>query len=106
MRQICADNSEGHRYYTHCVHRLETNNFHVRTISIGGLYKKLRGFKVTKKKTKGEKKGRHVASFDWTTSEAAPNHLATAQRRRLLATSAFQRWPTEFFLLATSASYR
>src|SRR3954463_3635486 len=46
--QFCTDTSKGGRYYTHCVRRHETNNFRVRTISIGGLYKKLRAKKETK----------------------------------------------------------
>src|SRR3954471_2259857 len=44
-RQFCTDTSNSCQYYTYCVRLEETNNFHVRTISIGGLYEKIWGFK-------------------------------------------------------------
>src|SRR2546430_12531686 len=55
-RQFCADNSNKGQDYTHCirrdVRREETNNFRFWIDSIGGLYKKLRAKKETKKKIK------------------------------------------------------
>ena len=51
-QHFSADNFNRGQYYTHCVRLEETNNFRFWIDSIGGLYKKLRAKKETKKKIK------------------------------------------------------
>src|SRR4051812_47948626 len=59
-RQFCTDNSSKGQDYTHCVRREETNNFRFWIDSIGGLYKKLRAKKETKKKIKERERKKKI----------------------------------------------
>src|SRR3954466_8931164 len=49
-RRFYTDTSNRVRYYTHCVRLEKTNNFRFWINPVGGLYKKLRAKKETKKK--------------------------------------------------------
>src|SRR3954464_14079598 len=51
-RRFYTDTSNRVRYYTHCVRLEKTNNFRFWINPVGGLYKKLRAKKETKKKIK------------------------------------------------------
>src|SRR3954464_15932241 len=50
IEQFCVDNSNMGRYYTYWVRLEKTNNFHVWTNPIGGLYEKFWTFEEAEKK--------------------------------------------------------
>src|SRR3954463_6380166 len=67
-KQIGAEDLNRGQEYTHRIRLVETNNFHFWSNPIGGLYKKIRAFKETKKKKKGGDSRADVAQSGVATS--------------------------------------